>query len=456
MNSIIKKAYDISPVFVQNIMISLYGRKLYRERYSNVYYEHLDFLRNNFNKIDHYSYQKEMLNNFLNHVVKNSIYYNKRINKNFLPIKKLNDLENMPIIDKEVLRENIDSIITNPRKSLIPSFTGGTTGKSLNIFFTHADMEKRMAFLDYFKERHGVKKGMKRASFTGKSLVPLRQKKNVYWRYNSPLKQMLFSSFHLTEKNIPYYIQALNNFKPQSMDGFPSVMLTIARYIVQNQIKLSFKPIAIFPTAEMISDNDREILEKAFSAPVRNQYASSEGAPFITECPNGNLHLDIMTGVFEKVDKGSSISEILVTAFETTGTPLVRYKIGDTLEFTDRKCTCGYDTPLVNRILGRNMDFLYSKDRGKISSANMSNTIKGLPNSVKKIQFVQSGTENITIRIVRDEKKFTHLHEEEILKEMAVRLGESIYLKIDYVEDIQVEKSGKYRMVKNHIKDLNQ
>ena len=34
-----------------------------------------------------------------------------------------------------------------------------------------------------------------------------------------------------------------------------------------------------------------------------NQYASSEGAPFIIECKEGNLHLELQSGVFEVLDE---------------------------------------------------------------------------------------------------------------------------------------------------------
>lgn len=448
-----KKIYDTSPIAVQNLMTSIYGRKLAKERYTSIYNKHMLFLREKFFKLDHYKFQIDELNNFLSYVKDSSPFYGNKLQNLDLPLDSIEELKEIDQVNKEDIRENIDQIVTSQTEKLISSFTGGTTGKSLNIFYEQNDFEKRMAFLDYFKERHGVFKGMKRASFTGKDLIPLRQKKKVYWRYNKPLKQMLFSSFHLTEENIPFYIKELNRFKPKSLDGFPSVMVTLSKYILRNDISLEFQPIAIFPTAETITDYDREIIEKAFKSKVRNQYASSEGAPFITECPKGNLHLDIMTGVFERVDFDSSVSEILVTAFETKGTPLIRYKIGDLLEFTDEKCNCGYNTPVVNRILGRSMDFLYSKERGKISNANMSNTIKSLPNSIVNIQFIQEEIEEVKILVVKDKKIFKDEHEKDLLNEMKVRLGNVTKYSIDYVDTIPVESSGKYKMIKSSIQD---
>lgn len=449
-----KIIYDKMPIFVQNIMTSLYGKKLIKNRYGKEYYNHLDFLRKNFYTINHYDYQLQKLNELLAFSKSNSVFYNERISDSLLPLSNVSELRNIDFLTKEDIRSNINEIVTSSKESLSPAFTGGTTGKSLNVYNYYDDLQRRMAFLDYFKERHGVIKGMRRASFTGKNLVPLEQKKKNYWRYNRPLNQLLFSSFHLTQENIPYYVNALNKFKPESLDGFPSVMLIIAKYIIKNNIVLNFKPIAIFPTAETISDNDKETIEKAFNAKVRNQYASSEGAPFITECENGSLHLDIMTGVFERLDSNKSVSEIVVSSFETKGTPLVRYKIGDSLEFSEEKCDCGYDTPIVRRILGRSMDFLYSVDRGKISSANISNTIKNLPNSVISVQFVQNSKTEIDILLIVDKKLFKIEHEEDILEELKIRLGSNMKFEIKYLENIVVEKSGKFRMVKNNIKNI--
>ena len=448
-----KRIYNSMPITIQTVMTSIYGKKIAQERYSKAYKDYLNFLRSNFFSMNHYEYQKKSLNEFLKYCSENSVYYKGILPNEILPLNEIEDLEKIKILTKEDVRANINNLITKSKRDMISSFTGGTTGKSLNVFFEKEDFEKRIAFLDFFKERHGVLKGMRRASFTGKDMIPEKQKKKVYWRYNWPLKQMLFSSFHLTEENIPYYINELNKFQPQSMDGFPSVMVTLAKYIIRNNIKLKFKPIAIFPTAETITDYDREVIEQAFKSKVRNQYASSEGAPFITECPNGNLHLDIMTGVFEKVNKTSAVSEIYVTAFETKGTPLIRYKIGDVLEFTDDRCSCGYDTPIIKQIIGRNMDFLYSKERGKISSANMSNTIKNLPNSIVNIQFIQDKENEIKIIAVKDHSLFKEKHEVDLMREMKIRLGSLVNYDLQYVDDIPVESSGKYKMIKSSIQN---
>jgi len=104
---------------------------------------------------------------------------------------------------------------------------------------------------------------------------------------------MLYSSFHLTEKNITYYIDSLNDFKPVAIDGFVSSIYEIAFYIKRKKVKLKFQPKVIFPTSETLTEDYRKTIEEVFNCNVRDQYASSEGAPFVWECEYGNLHYDI-------------------------------------------------------------------------------------------------------------------------------------------------------------------
>lgn len=197
-----------------------------------------------------------------------------------------------------------------------------------------------------------------KSNFYGETYNTTTTKKKVFWRYNAAMKQMVYSSFHITEENIPYYIESLNKFKPHAIDGFPSSMYNIASYMLRKNIKFDFKPIAIFPTSETVTQEYRETIEKAFGAKVRDQYASSEGAPFVWECECGNYHYDITTGVIENIE---GTNEILVTSFSTYGTPLIRYRIGDSMIFDDpnKVCACGFNTPLIKSIEGRTVDFIF-------------------------------------------------------------------------------------------------
>ena len=65
-------------------------------------------------------------------------------------------------------------------------------------------------------------------------------------------------------------------------------------------------------------------------------------------------------------------------------------------------CECGFNTPLVESIEGRAIDFLYSTKGAKINLGNIANILKHMPNSIVKSQFVQDEIDHIVVRLVCD------------------------------------------------------
>lgn len=452
---ILDKIYDKSPVFVQNLMTTAKGYQNEKTRYGKAYYEHLEFLR----EFDTWSLEKKLeyqrweLFRFIKYAAEHSKFYNELYRDvDFSKFKTIDDLKLLPTVDKEMLRANIDDVVTVPAKGSVEGHTGGTTGKSLVILMTPEDLMKRMAMLDHFKERVGFEHlKMKRATFNGKHIIPPGPNDNVFWRYNAACKQMIFSSFHITEENMGYYVEQLNYFKPDALDGFFTSMCDIASYIERRGLTLDFTPVAIFPTSETLTASGRELLERVFGCKVYDQYASSEGAPFVTECEHQVLHMELASGVFEHLEDGSD--EIVVTSFTTHGTPLIRYRIGDTMVFDDDQttCPCGNNAPVVKSIQGRRLDFLYTAKGAKINAGNAANLFKNMPNALIRSQLVQDSMDCVTALLEVDKHLYKPEYDDLLRSEFVHKFGEDTKLIIRHVDEIPREKSGKFRMIKNNV-----
>ncbi|WP_204236863.1 phenylacetate--CoA ligase family protein [Mammaliicoccus sciuri] len=439
--------YNHSPIFFQNIMVSVKGKQFIKQRYTNHYYEELRALRKNKNK---YMLQEKRLNDFIVYLKNNSKYYKKLLINLDLPVT-IQDLKKLPILEKQTINQNIFNIVTTD-KDLIKMQTGGSTGVGMIFYSTPYDMSRKFAYLDYFKESHGVYKGMRRASIGGKAIIPNNQKRKIYWRYNKPLNQMLFSAYHADGENLHYYIKQLNKFKPESIDGFTTVIHRIAKYINDNKIELKFKPIAIFPTAEALTDEMKYDIENAFKCPVRNQYASSEGAPFITENIHGELEINPESGVFEFQHIQDNIYELIVTGFYTTTTPLLRYRIGDSVELYDELPTNYTQKDIkIKKIIGRNNDFLLSNERGIVTNINLSTVIRDAGSLVKHSQFVQNKLDEIDVYLVTEDKVNKEKLEKLLVSKLKIRFGNSTTYKFHYVEEIEKTSGGKTRFTINNI-----
>lgn len=452
--SALETFYDLSPLGVQNLMTTLSGYQRNRSRYGKIYWDHRAFLK----EFDRWpagkqlEYQREELVKLLRYTVKHSAFYRELYaGIDLSQINSVDDLKRLPIVDKEMIRERIDDVATVEEKGAVIEHTGGTTGKSLIVRHRAEDTMRRMATLDHFKARVGFEhRQMKRATFNGKHIVPPGQKSRVFWRYNRACRQMIYSSFFLSETNIPFYIESLNRFKPDALDGFFTCLVDIAGYMKRKGITPQFHSIAIFPTSETLTPDGRVLLEEVFQCKVYDQYASSEYAPFVTECPEQTLHVELSSGVFEKMPDSD---EVLVTSFASYGTPLIRYRIGDKMIFAGEgeTCACGLHSPVIRQIEGRSLDFLYTPEGAKINAGNVANLLKNMPNAVIRAQFRQDTMDHIKALLQVDPELYKEDYDQLLIDEFAHKFGEKTRVTIEHVPEIPRETSGKYRMIVNHV-----
>ncbi|HVH12200.1 MAG TPA: hypothetical protein VM759_04060 [Longimicrobium sp.] len=143
---------------------------------------------------------------------------------------------------------------------------------------------------------------------------------------------------------------------------------------------------------------------------------------------------------------------MLVTSFTTYGTPLIRYRIGDGVQFAEGSCSCGSSHPLVERIEGRRVDYLYSPERGRVSLSHLADVIKGLPNCVREMQFVQDDPRLITVQMVVDAAAYTPESDAKIQSAMRYRFGSGVEFRVVQVDHIPRETSGKFRLIKTSLR----
>lgn len=447
--SFIKSTFFKMPYFIQNLAISLINTNLYRIRHSGKYHEYRKYYKE-VESYDKKELDKEVtikLNNFLTFSVEKSVWYKSYKDKSFSVF---------PILEKKDLLINLDKIKTLKDSEGIISLTGGTTGASMKVIYTKEDMQERFAILDHFRAQHGYELGKKTAWFSGKNLVTQEDiEKGICSHYDFINKIRFYSTFLINEKNFDVYWNSLNEFQPEFLVGFPSSVYEICQIAKSRELKYTGKAKVFFPTAETVLPEHRQVISEVLGCKLVDQYASSEGAPFILECSANHLHIHPLTGIFEVVSddlQPAQSGQILVTSFTTHGTPLIRYKIGDSVTLADsaKQCACGSIFPLVENIEGRTNDYILSPTHGKVNLGNISNSTKDIK-GILCFQLIQNELNHIDIKLIVN-KEFNNMQESNFISALRERIGNSIQLNINYVEDIPKEKSGKFRIVKNNLK----
>ncbi|WP_103916416.1 phenylacetate--CoA ligase family protein [Alcanivorax sp. DSM 26293] len=360
-----------------------------------------------------------------------------------------------PLLEKSDLVKNLKRIKTIDEKDAVVSLTGGTTGASMKVLYTVEDTQERFALLDTFRAGHGYELGKKVAWFSGKNLATDRDvKKGRCYRDDLINKIRFFSTFHINERNFNSYWNALERFSPEFIVGFPSSVFDICEIADRKGLKLHNRVRVFFPTAEVVLPQHREVIGRVLGCQLVDQYASSEGAPFILECTSGRLHIHPLSGVFEVVDenfKPALEGELLVTSFTTHGTPLIRYRVGDRIKLAppEECCECGSTFPLVERIDGRTSDYVLSPENGRVNLGNLSNSTKSV-SGIIAFQVIQDFQDEIDVHVMASDL-FTDSERAKFIDALRERVGPTMSINLKVVNDIPREKSGKFRIVKNRL-----
>ena len=444
-----QQLYNKLPHLLKNVLVTLYNLRQVKS-HGKLYKQYIEMYKTHF---FHTSYdqlkaiQNERFLSLIKFVRNNNPYYQQKLKG--IKINSIEDRFKIPELSKEDLR--LDSIKSNVDQSLVKGNTGGTTGKSLHFAITQDNFSERMACLDFFRGMYGYNYGDEIAWFSGKEIITDREvQQNIFWVRDYRTNVTYYSTFHLKPDYIQYMIQDIRHKHPRYLAGFPSAITDIARQWEKSGIE----PIqlnAIFPTSEPLLTQDKEFLQAFFNCPVPDQYASSEGAPFIYECPQGSLHYDMLSGIFDVKDETLS-GPVLVTSFTTDYMPLIRYDIGDSIVFPEQEitCSCGSNMPVVEKIIGRSTSFIYSSERGKVTNSNISNVIKYL-NGIEKFQVVQKQRDSIEVYIVYSGENKTEI-QKKIEYELRYRLGEDMNIHYHFVASIPPGNNGKFQMVINQLK----
>ena len=104
---------------------------------------------------------------------------------------------------------------------------------------------------------------------------------------------------------------------------------------------------------------------------------------------------------------------------------------------------------LVKEIQGRSTDFVVAADGTVMHGLALIYILRDLP-GVQSFKIVQESLQHTTVQLVVDQR-FERHRSDEIVTAFRRRLGASVHVDVQFVDDIAAEKSGKFRYVVSHV-----
>ncbi len=456
-----EKIYMYSPIWLQNIFVSLEGKKRWKQRISNAYYKKWKILSDKLEKQSNkkvLEFQENMLSSYIEKAYNNSIFWNIKLKEyGYKQGQKitLDDLKDLPLTNKEIMKKDKNLFFNMQQKEndYINVHTSGTTGSGFNFRWSN---EANAATFSLFWNLCFLYNtlGDKYGTFNGNVVVPLKQKKPPFWRFNRPMNQTIFSIFHMSEENLFHYVKEIQNGKYKFFNGYPSAIFQLARFINDYKIKIP-KPKAIYTSSETLLKHQREEIEKAFGARVYDVYGNGEQSMMAYQCEEGNYHVvPYYSAVWFKksgfYDGNEELYEPIGTSFINDSTFFINYSTNDLVKLRgDYNCPCGRKGKIIKSIIGRMDDFIITPDGRKIG--RLDHLFKD-SEDVKEAQIVQDRIDHLLIKIVLYNGN-NFLSKKSVLNKLRSRIGREMQVEFKIVKRIEKTNAGKFRAVISRISE---
>jgi len=360
------------------------------------------------------------------------------------------DLRNWPVLEKDAIRSQPRAFLADDASPgrMFREHTSGTTGKPLDLWFSRGSVQAWYALVERrWRHWHGVDRDAAWAIIGGQLVTPVAQRQPPFWVWNSPLKQLYFSSYHLAPDLIRHYVAALERYRPSYMIGYSSSLFALASEIIRARLTVPVLKVVI-TNAEPLHKYQREAIADAFQSPVRETYGMCENVANASECEFGTLHLWPESGVIEVLQGDQPASEgsgdLVCTGLLNMDMPLIRYRVGDrsSLPSEVAPCKCGRTLPVLGNVEGRCDDVLFTRSGRKIG--RLDPVFKAnLP--ILEAQIVQTRLDEVKVRYV-PAGKLTDSHRRALISRIQERLGE-INVALEPLDEIPRGRNGKFRAV---------
>ncbi len=317
-------------------------------------------------------YQLRLLNREIAFARRGSPYY-----KRVLPARELrsvDDIRDLPFLTKQTIRERqqahepFGDLVAVPESEIVYiSASSGSTGVPTASPFTARDFED---FIDC-QARLFWRSGMRA---TDRYIHAL----NFSLFIGGPcvLGAQKLGALSIHAGSIPS--ERLLNFVKQFQPGWTWTTPSFAWYLGETAQKLGIDPAEDLSIRNIICSGEpggaiketRESIEALWNANLYEYYGLSDifGACAGSCTEKSGIHieedhmvvevLDLKTG--EPVGEGER-GEMVLTTLKKRARPLIRFRTGDIVTYTDEKCACGRTHKRLHGIHGRTDDMLIIK-----------------------------------------------------------------------------------------------
>ncbi len=360
-------------------------------------------------------------------------------------IRGIGDLEKLPLVTKDDLRNNYPRGIIPVdyrEQSGFSIHSSGSTGQPVFVFTDiYSAITSLLGFVRTL-EYYGGDWQKSRVSLiidtSPGSVENMVFTSSAFPFLSRFIKMSNILYLDITEKP-EVLVKKLEEFQPEFLGSDPIILRKLS-YLRYQGIGEDFSPKHIFSSGTMLDAYTRGYVEQVFDSSIVDVYGTTEAGPLAFQCKSREMyhvHSDFV--YLEFLDESNNYvttetpGRIVVTKLYGGGTPIIRYTgFNDLVTPFFSSTDCSLKTQFIKRIEGRQTDMLVMPDNSYLSPL----TVTGIPAKImqqygsykiQQFQIIQRAKNKIQVLIVIDAlQRDKGIVVADLLKELKRRFEESI------------------------------
>ena len=391
----------------------------------------------------------------LKHAFEHVPYYRRRfaeIGCTPQDIRTPDDFIKFPVLTRQNLMENFDDLLADnvSLKDVKLSTTGGSSGTPAKVY--HPKKEIRAAngwrMLGWWNISPAAD-----CADVYRDVRTSMKARIMHFLQWFPTKQILLDATSFTEKDMRIFLDEFIRVRPEVLHGYVGAMDNLAEYVLKHGIQLP-PPKVIWVTSAPITPVQQKKIETAFHAPVYDQYGCCEIYWLAAECPARNgLHMFYDTRRFEFLDDDNrpvpngEYGNIAITDLQNFAFPLIRYLNGDRGRRLNKRCTCGCNLPLMDKVKGRVSETFTLPSKTRLNGEFLTTLFDNTPEAVRQFQVHQLADASIVVRVIPNDA-YPNLDEtlEHVRSALENAVHHEVAVKLERITQIPLQR-GKMKFV---------
>lgn len=368
-------------------------------------------------------------------------------------IRHIEDLQRLPLLTKDHVRENLQSLVTtDPTIESSEARTGGSTGQP--IIFRMTDEDEQLAWAQMYLgwTWAGWRVGDPFLVVGGESVgVGLGDRRT---RRDWVINRWATSGSNLTLERTRALVQMPHFNAIRMIYGYPNSIRELCEFLVE----LGARPRAlrcVICTAEVMRPEVRARIADVLGVDcVLDQWGLNDGGMHACEgVEQDGLHLSFHRGILELVDDAGQLivetgraGRAIATTLTNPAMPFVRYETGDQVHWqTDVPSSSGIHWPRIGPVDGRTGDVIYLRNGRSIPMPGLTLVMRWME-GLKSYQFIQTAPDAVTVRL--DRGPGFALDEQQVRDFLCARISPDVAWTVAWAAP-EYTRNGKLLIIRN-------